>query len=295
MIDSVDELRLFIAVYESGSLRGASDRLRLTPAGASKRLLTLENRLGRRLFNRTTRKLSPTTDGEILYRYAQKILISVNDAEKLFLNRTELEGHLRITASATFVQSYLSPVVSEFLRAYPKVTMDIIPTDQVVDLAKSGIDLAIRHGFLADSTLIARKIASSRRVICASPEYLVKHGLPQKPNDLLALDGVIVGKDSNWTISKEGINHSLKINNRFSSSLGEVVRQMALAGHGIALLMDWHVRDDLEKGTLVETLSDWIVEPPVCVYAVYSSRENVSPAVEVFIDHLQEWLAEYPL
>ncbi|MBM1202048.1 LysR family transcriptional regulator [Pseudomonas fragi] len=295
MIDSVDELRLFIAVYESGSLRGASDRLRLTPAGASKRLLTLENRLGRRLFNRTTRKLSPTTDGEILYRYAQKILISVNDAEKLFLNRTELEGHLRITASATFVQSYLSPVVSEFLRAYPKVTMDIIPTDQVVDLAKSGIDLAIRHGFLADSTLIARKIASSRRVICASPEYLVKHGLPQKPNDLLALDGVIVGKDSNWTISKEGINHSLKINNRFSSSLGEVVRQMALAGHGIALLMDWHVRDDLEKGTLVETLSDWIVEPPVGVYAVYSSRENVSPAVEVFIDHLQEWLAEYPL
>lgn len=295
MIDSVDELRLFIAVYESGSLRGASDRLRLTPAGASKRLLTLENRLGRRLFNRTTRKLSPTTDGEILYRYAQKILISVNDAEKLFLNRTELEGHLRITASATFVQSYLSPVVSEFLRAYPKVTMDIIPTDQVVDLAKSGIDLAIRHGFLADSTLIARKIASSRRVICASPEYLVKHGLPQKPNDLLALDGVIVGKDSNWTISKEGINHSLKINNRFSSSLGEVVRQMALAGHGIALLMDWHVRDDLEKGTLVDTLSDWIVEPPVGVYAVYSSRENVSPAVEVFIDHLQEWLAEYPL
>lgn len=295
MIDSVDELRLFIAVYESGSLRGASDRLRLTPAGASKRLLTLENRLGRRLFNRTTRKLSPTIDGEILYRYAQKILISVNDAEKLFLNRTELEGHLRITASATFVQSYLSPVVSEFLRAYPKVAMDIIPTDQVVDLAKSGIDLAIRHGFLADSTLIARKIASSRRVICASPEYLVKHGLPQKPNDLLALDGVIVGKDSNWTISKEGINHSLKINNRFSSSLGEVVRQMALAGHGIALLMDWHVRDDLEKGTLVETLSDWIVEPPVGVYAVYSSRENVSPAVEVFIDHLQEWLAEYPL
>ena len=295
MIDSVDELRLFIAVYESGSLRGASDRLRLTPAGASKRLLTLENRLGRRLFNRTTRKLSPTTDGEILYRYAQKILISVNDAEKLFLNRTELEGHLRITASATFVQSYLSPVVSEFLRAYPKVTMDIIPTDQVVDLAKSGIDLAIRHGFLADSTLIARKIASSRRVICASPEYLVKHGLPQKPNDLLALDGVIVGKDSNWTISKEGINHSLKINNRFSSSLGEVVRQMAIAGHGVALLMDWHVREDLEKGTLVETLSDWIVEPPVGVYAVYSSRENVSPAVEVFIDHLQEWLAEYPL
>lgn len=295
MIDSVDELRLFIAVYESGSLRGASDRLRLTPAGASKRLLTLENRLGRRLFNRTTRKLSPTTDGEILYRYAQKILISVNDAEKLFLNRTELEGHLRITASATFVQSYLSPVVSEFLRAYPKVTMDIIPTDQVVDLAKSGIDLAIRHGFLADSTLIARKISSSRRLICASAEYWVKHGLPEKPNDLLALDGVIVGKDSNWTISKEGINHSLKINNRFSSSLGEVVRQMALAGHGIALLMDWHVRDDLEKGTLVETLSDWIVEPPVGVYAVYSSRENVSPAVEVFIDHLQEWLAEYPL
>ncbi len=295
MIDSVDELRLFIAVYESGSLRGASDRLRLTPAGASKRLLTLENRLGRRLFNRTTRKLSPTTDGEILYRYAQKILISVNDAEKLFLNRTELEGHLRITASATFVQSYLSPVVSEFLRGYPKVTMDIIPTDQVVDLAKSGIDLAIRHGFLADSTLIARKISSSRRLICASAEYWVKHGLPEKPNDLLALDGVIVGKDSSWTVSKGGSHHLLKIKNRFSSSLGEVVRQMAIAGHGVALLMDWHVREDLEKGTLVETLSDWVVEPPVGIYAVYSSRENVSPVVEVFIDHLQEWLKEYPL
>lgn len=295
MIDSVDELRLFIAVYESGSLRGASEHLRLTPAGASKRLLTLENRLGRRLFNRTTRKLSPTTDGEILYRYAQKILISVNDAEKLFLNRTELEGHLRITASATFVQSYLSPVVSEFLRTYPKVIMDIIPTDQVMDLAKSGINLAIRHGFLPDSNLIARKISSSRRLICASPEYWGNHGFPEKPNDLISLDGVIVGKDSSWTVSKGDTHHLVKLKNRFSSSLGEVVRQMAIAGHGVALLMDWHVREDLERGTLVKALPDWIVEPPVGIYAVYPSRENVSPVVEVFIDHLQKWIKGHPL
>lgn len=169
MLDSIDELRLFIAVFEEGSIRAASERMGMTAAGASKRLLALEDSVGRRLFNRTTRKLSPTSDGEKLYQHALSILESVKKAERGFFQKTEMTGHLRITASATFAQGYLSSVVSSYLKRYPGVIVDLHPTDQLVDLAAHGTDLAIRHGVMADSSLIAQRISASRRLICAAP------------------------------------------------------------------------------------------------------------------------------
>lgn len=295
MLDSIDELRLFVAIFETGSIRAASERMRITAAGGSKRLLALEDSVGRRLFNRTTRKLSPTSDGEKLYQHALSILESVEKAEQRFLQKTEITGHLRITASATFAQGYLSSVVSSYLKRYPDVTVDIHPTDQMVDLTAHGTDLAIRHGVMADSSLIAQKISASRRLICAAPDYWEKEGMPTSPTKLTTLDGLIVGKDSNWVMSRGDIKKTCKIRNRFSSSLGEVVRQMAIDGHGIALLMDWHVRDDLESGTLVEAFSDWTIDPPVGIYAVYPSRENIAPTVLSFIAHLKEWVSANPI
>lgn len=295
MLDSIDELRLFIAVFEEGSIRAASERMGMTAAGASKRLLALEDSVGRRLFNRTTRKLSPTSDGEKLYQHALGILESVVKAERGFFQKTEITGHLRITASATFAQGYLSSVVSSYLKRYPGVIVDLHPTDQLVDLAAHGTDLAIRHGVLADSSLIAQRISASRRLICAAPQYWEKQGVPTSLKDLTTLDGLIVGKDSSWTMSRGGVKKTCKIRNRFSSSLGEVVRQMAIDGHGVALLMDWHVRDDLDSGKLVEAFSDWAIEPPVGIYAVYPSRENIAPTVLSFIAHLKEWVAAHPV
>lgn len=267
----------------------------MTAAGGSKRLLALEDSVGRRLFNRTTRKLSPTSDGEKLYQHALSILESVEKAERGFFQKTEITGHLRITASATFAQGYLSSVVSSYLKRYPGVIVDLHPTDQLVDLAAHGTDLAIRHGVLADSSLIAQRISASRRLICAAPHYWEKQGMPTSLKDLTTLDGLIVGKDSSWTMSRGGVKKTCKIRNRFSSSLGEVVRQMAIDGHGVALLMDWHVRDDLDSGKLVEAFSDWAIEPPVGIYAVYPSRENIAPTVLSFVAHLKEWVAAHPV
>ena len=295
MLDSLDELRLFLAVYEEGTIRAAAQRLGLTAAGGSKKLLALEDRLGRRLFNRTTRKLSPTADAEKLQRFARQILDGVMEAERTFSEAQDVSGSLRITASATFAQGYLARVLSSFLAAYPKVVVDLHPTDQVVDVVAKGFDLAIRHGVLADSSMVAQRISDSRRVICAAPVYWDKVGVPRLPRDLTNLEGLIVGKEVNWSLSKGGSQQSIKIKRRFESSQAEVVRQMALDGHGIALLADWHVKPDLVSGRLVEALTDWNVEPNVGVYAVYPSRENMAPPVRAFIEHFKEWATIHPI
>ncbi|MGE8185825.1 LysR family transcriptional regulator [Pseudomonas sp. NPDC086278] len=295
MLDSIDELRLFSAVFEEGSIRAASERLGMTAAGGSKRLLSLEDRLGRRLFNRTTRKLSPTPDGQTLYEHAQAILASVQDAERGLSNATEITGRLKITASATFARGYLSSALSHYLTRYPKVIVELHPTDRMVDLVAEGIDLAIRHGVMADSTLIAQKISPSRRLICAAPTYWEKHGMPTSPKDLATCDGLIIGKENRWSFARAGVEKTVKMRSRFESGMGEVVRQMAVAGHGVALLADWHVGDDLRSGVLVEALADWSIEPQSGIYAVYPSRENIAPTVRSFVAHLKEWMAAHPV
>jgi LysR family transcriptional activator of dmlA len=171
MLDSIDELRLFTAVFEEGSIRAASERLGMTAAGGSKRLIALEDRVGRRLFNRTTRQLSPTADGQKLYEHAQAILASVQDAERGWFDETEITGRLRITAAATFARDYLSKIISSYLTLYPNVIVELDATDRMVDLVAEGFDLAIRHGALADSTLIAQRVSPSPRLICAAPAY----------------------------------------------------------------------------------------------------------------------------
>lgn len=295
MLDSIDELRLFTAVFEEGSIRAAAERLGMTAAGGSKRLLTLEDRVGRRLFNRTTRKLSPTSDGQKLYQHAQTILASVRDAERGLFDDTEVTGRLRITASAAFAQHYLSRVISSYLSDYPQVVVELDPTDRTVDLVAEGIDLAIRHSVMPDSTLIAQKIAASRRLICAAPGYWEQHGVPASPKELADCDGLIIGKDNRWSLARAGQQTTVKIRRRFESSMGEVVRQMALDGHGVALLADWHVGADLRSGKLVEAFSDWSVEPATGIYAVYPSRENIAPALSSFVAHLKAWVVGHPV
>jgi DNA-binding transcriptional LysR family regulator len=295
MFDSIDELRFFVAVFESGSIRAASEKLDITAAGGSKRLLALEDRIGHRLFNRTTRRLSPTTYGEQFHLHVQAILGSVDDARRALSDKAEISGRLRITASATFARSYLSSVVSSYLTRYPKVSVELDLTDRMVDLVAEGVDLAIRYGALEDSTLIAQQIAPCRRLVCAAPEYWREHGMPSSPAELASHNGLIIGGQRRWTFARAGLEQTVRMQGRFAASMGEVVRQMALDGHGVALLADWHVADDLKAGRLVEGVTGWSVEPPIGIFAVYPSRENVSPAVRSFIAHLKAFVGEQPL
>jgi len=295
MLDSIDDLRFFAEVYASGSIRAAAEKLGISPAGGSKRLLGLEDRIGHRLFNRTTRRLSPTTYGEHFHPHVLTILEGVDAAQRVLANDADIAGRLRITASATLARSYLSEVVSSYLNRYPKVSVELDLTDRMVDLIAEGVDLAIRYGALEDSTLIAQQITPCRRLVCASPAYWRDHGMPSSPAQLSAHTALIIGAQRRWVFARDDVQEAVRMRGRFAASMGEVVKQMALDGHGVALLADWHVAEDLRAGRLVEALSDWSVEPPIGIFAVYPSRENVSPAVRSFIAHLKQQVSEKPL
>ncbi|WP_285424754.1 LysR family transcriptional regulator [Pseudomonas sp. efr-133-TYG-103a] len=295
MLDSIDDLRFFAEVYASGSIRAAAEKLGISPAGGSKRLLGLEDRIGHRLFNRTTRRLSPTTYGEHFHPHVLTILEGVDAAQRVLANDADIAGRLRITASATLARSYLSEVVSSYLNRYPKVSVELDLTDRMVDLIAEGVDLAIRYGALEDSTLIAQQITPCRRLVCASPAYWRDHGMPSSPAQLSAHTALIIGAQRRWVFARDDVQEAVRMRGRFAASMGEVVKQMALDGHGVALLADWHVAEDLRAGRLVEALADWSVEPPIGIFAVYPSRENVSPAVRSFIAHLKQQVSEKPL
>ncbi|MBJ9975725.1 LysR family transcriptional regulator [Pseudomonas sp. S75] len=295
MFDSLEELRFFAQVYASGSIRSAADSLGITPAGGSKRLQNLENRIGRRLFNRTTRQLSPTPYAEKFYPHVAAILASVEAAQHALGDSAEISGRIRLTSSATFAGQYLSDVISSYMRRYPAVSLELDLTDRVVDLVAEGVDLAIRYGALEDSTLIAQLIAPCRRLVCASPDYWRQHGLPDSPEDLKRHAALLIGGQDRWQFALGAQRQTVRVSGHFTSSMGEMVRQMALDGHGMALLADWHIAQDLRAGRLVEALPQWQVEPPIGLFAVYPSRDNQSPAVRCFIAHLKEQIEISPL
>ncbi|WP_271409280.1 LysR family transcriptional regulator [Pseudomonas sp. Q1-7] len=295
MFDSIDELRFFVEVYATRSIRAAAETLGITPAGGSKRLLSLEDRIGQRLFNRTTRHLSPTTYGEQFHQHVVGIIKSVDAAQRALSESSGVAGRIRITSSATFAGSYLSGVVSSYMCRYPDVSVELDLTDRMVDLVAEGVDLAIRYGALEDSTLIAQLVSPCRRLVCASPEYWRLHGMPSCPEELKARNALTIAGQDRWVFAKATEQRTVRVRGGFSATMGEVVRHMAIDGHGFAMLADWHVAEDLKAGRLIEALPDWSVEPPIGIFAVYPSRENLSPAVRSFISHLKEQVKDRPL
>lgn len=301
MLDSLDELRLFCAVYECCSIRQAAELLNMTPAAGSKRLLAMENRLGLTLFYRTTRTLSPTANGESLYHHAKSILQAAILAEQGLHPAKAISGKLKITTSASFSQSYLDPMISQYLTLHPHVRIEVLATDDPINLIERGIDLAIRHGPLRDSSLIGQKLSNSGRVLCASPKYLDTSTVPTHPEELTNHSLLVVGKEPTWQFEPltpkagEPSKVTVKLRPRYSSTLGESILQMALDGHGIAVLSDWHVRDDIQKGHLVPLLSAWSIVPTIAIHALYPSRINVSPVVRNFIEYLKDWVNKHPI
>lgn len=295
MLDSIDELRLFSKVFETGSIRQAADSLNISAAAASKRLFSLENKLSVKLFYRTTRSISPTDSGQKLYQQVNDILRSVCQTESLFSANAQLKGTIRLTASASFSQGYLAPFLSHFLSQNPQVSIDVLATDEPVDMVERGIDVAIRHGPLRDSSLIGRHLADSGRVLCAAPGYLARHGFTDHPDALHQHSLLVVGKESSWQFRQNNISKTIRLSPRFASTLGESVYQMTLAGHGIAVLSDWHVRDALADGRLVPLLADWQIVPSISIHVLYPARDNMPLAVSTFITHLERWVKQHPI
>ena len=297
-MDRIGDIALFLRVLDLGSISAAARSLDLSVAVASQRLKRLEADLNVRLLHRTTRHLTPTPEGLLLAEQGRAL---VEDLEALSdsLRRTGggIAGTLRMTTSSTFGRLYVSPLLPEFLALHPEVRVSVDLNDMKVDLVNAGMDLAIRIGALDDSTLVARKLASNRRVLCASPDYLRKHGEPQTPDDLAQHDCLLLvgtqGRQDTWRVQGPDGEVAVRVHGRIESNQGELLRDAAIAGMGIAMHSTWHVNGDLRAGRLQVVLPDWPLAD-TGIHAVMPQRRLVPPRVRAFVDFLAQRLGETP-
>jgi len=298
-MDRIGDIGLFLRVLDAGSISAAARSLDLSVAVASQRLKRLERELGVRLLHRTTRQLHPTPEGLQLAEQGRAL---VEDLESLTgslrQSATDISGTLRVTMSAAFGGQYISPLLPEFLRRHPRVKLSVNLNDQVVDLIGAGFDLGIRVGALGDSSLVARRLASNQRVLCASPAYLRKHAAPRTPADLAAHECLLLvgsqGRQDVWHFTdREGRDIAQRVRGRFESNQGALLRDAVVAGLGIALHSLWHVHEPLRRGQLRVLLPDYPIAA-TGIYAVMPQRRLVPPRVRAFVDFLAERLGDRP-
>lgn len=296
-MDPLDGIAAFARAVDSGSFSAAARRLKISKSAVSAHVQRLEERLGVRLLNRTTRRLSLTDAGAAYYRHCARILTEAEAAEQAAgaLQR-EPRGTLRISAPDTFGWMHVAPAIPAFLKRYSELGVDVSLSPAHVNLVDEGLDLAIRIGVLADSPLIVRKLAPSRLVVCAAPAYLKAHGMPQDPNDLArhnCLCTSLLPWDEEWRFTGKRGEARVTVGGSFRSNSAEMLRAAALDGTGIAVLPTWAVAEPLRAGTLRRLLSDW--EPPAStIYAVYPDNRLMSKKVRAFVDHLARHFGRTP-
>lgn len=289
-MDRLLGMEVFVRVVDSGSFAGAARDLSMSRAMVSKHVQSLEDRLGVRLLNRTTRRVSLTEIGTAYYERAQTVLFDVEEAEKVIGDLQQgARGTLRINAPMSFGIRHLTPALCDFRRDFHHVQIDLTLNDRYVDLVEEGIDLAIRIGNLADSTLIARKLAPCRILLCASPDYLDRRGIPETPADLGKHDHLLytlTQKPQILTMTPhEGPQETVMIQGPVSANNGDVLCQMALEGAGIVALPSFIVGPALASGALAPILPQYYL-PSLNVYAVYPHARYLTTKVRVLIDYL---------
>jgi DNA-binding transcriptional LysR family regulator len=297
MADTLSEMSVFSRVVAAGSLSGAARELGLSPAMVSRRVAALEGRLGVRLINRTTRSLRLTDEGASYYDTCTRLLAEIEEADAaVSAGRVEPQGILKVALPASFGNRHIAPLVPDFAARYPKVQLALSLSDRNVNLLEEGFDLAIRIAHLEDSSLAARKLAPNTRIICASPEYLRRHGTPRTPQDLAAHNCL---STTDFTTSWEykgpdGAPGSVRVSGRYVCDNWEVLREWALAGLGVALKSTWDVRRHLEEGALVSLCPGYSFDTDVAIYAVYPHRRFLPAKTRVFIEFLADSFGPEP-
>jgi len=282
-------MAVFSKVVAAGSLSAAARDLGLSPAMVSRRLAALEARLGVRLLNRTTRSLHLTDEGAAYYESCARVLAEIEHANSaVAAGRHEPQGTLRVALPAAFGNQYVAPLIPQFAARYPEVQLALSLSDRSVDLVQDGFDLAIRIAALTDSSLAARKLAPNHRVVCASPEYLRRHGAPRTPDDLPQHNCLLAADvASRWDYrGPDGKRGSVRVTGRYWCDNWEVLREWAVAGLGVALKSTWDVRGHLESGALVPLLPGYNFDSDVAIYAVYPHRRHLPAKTRAFIDFL---------
>src|SRR5688500_10940068 len=296
MADALQEIAVFARIVGTGSLSAAARDLGLSPALVSRRLSGLETRLGVRLINRTTRSLHLTDEGAAYYETCTRVLAEMEEADAaVSAGRAEPRGILRVALPASFGNQHVAPLIPKFIERYPDVQLALSLSDRAVNVVEEGFDLAIRIADLADSSLAARRLAPNRRVVCASPAYLKRHGAPHTPEDLAQHNCLATDFSMNWDYrDPDGKPGSVRVNGRYACDNWEVLREWALAGLGVALKSTWDVRRHLEDGSLVSLLPGYTFASDVAIYAVYPHRRHLPAKTRAFIEFLAESFGPEP-
>jgi DNA-binding transcriptional LysR family regulator len=297
LMERSGEMEVFARVVQHGAFSAAARSLDLTPSAVSKLIARLEDRLGARLLLRTTRALPLTEEGEAYHRAALRILQELNEADQS-VAAGAVRGHLRVSATLPFGRMCVAPLIPAFLERHPDVIVDLSLTDEVIDLVAERTDIAIRVGTLPDSALMARKLAETRRVVCAAPAYLERKNTPRVPADLRAHDCLRFNfrrARPAWPFRDDGIDLEQPISGNMLLNNGETMRQMALAGVGIARLGRFHVSADLAAGRLVEVLESYNPGDLELIHAIYVPSGHVPRRVRAFIDYLAENVGRLPV
>lgn len=287
---SWEGMQEFAAVADSGSFTRAARRLGISIAQVSRQVGQLEERLGARLLYRTTRQLSLTEAGELYLTHCRQLLESLADAEQAVSQlQAEPQGQLKLTAPLAYGHSHIAPLVLEFMQRYPLLEVSLDLSNQVQDLVHDGYDLAIRIGRLTDSSLMARKLGQRRHHVCASPDYLARHGAPRRPQELLQHQCLQIGNDG-WHLQVNGRRQTFRVQGRMRCSTAAPLAEAAMRGMGLAQLPDYYVAAYLESGALVEVLADY-AEPEEGIWALYPHNRQLSPKVRLLVDFLADSLA----
>ncbi|PHM25400.1 LysR substrate-binding domain-containing protein [Xenorhabdus budapestensis] len=288
----LQDLRIFLLVAKRASFVAVAEEIGASPAFISKRIAILENVLNVSLLHRTTRRVSITEDGERIYEWAQHILNDVNQMlDELSELRQEPQGKIRITSSFGFGRKFVAPALSALIQTYPQLDLRFDVEDRLVDLATEGIDLDIRIGDDIDDNLIARKLASNRRILCASPAYLARNPMPKSINEFPSHACLVIKERDHpfgiWKLQNSTCTQSVKVTGPMSSNHGEIIHQWCLDGHGITLRSYWDVRENIKSGALVHILPEYYQSANI--WAVYVTRLAMSARIRVTVEFLERY------
>lgn len=292
---NIEHLKLFVRIAATHNISLAGKELGLSPAVSSTHINKLEASLGVRLIHRTTRRVSLTEEGQAFLPHAEDVLESIETARaSVGAGSVRPQGKLRVTASASFGRMHLLPVLGDFLQHFPDLVVDLHLSDSIVDMVEGGFDIAIRDDSLNDSTLIARKLATDSRIVCASPDYLAQHGEPLSPEDILNHQCVNLMGLETWVFDTPDGHQSIKTKNRLRTDNGEAARDACVKGIGISLTSTWCSYQHLQRGDLVQILKDYPLVSDTAIWAVYPSSRLLAPKVRAFIDYFSEYFGDTP-
>lgn len=290
-MDRLDELAVLVAVVDQGSLVAAARRLRRSPPAITRALAALERRVGARLIERTTRRLSATEAGRALAEQS-RALLSAYDETVADVSPAPVRGLLRITAPVQFGRRHVAPIVTAFLRKFPESQVELVLHDRYLDLIEEALDVAVRIGALADSSLLVRRVGEVRRLVVASPDYLARRGTPAKPAELTAHDTIFSTSTwgpLEWRFGSRGRTTVVRLVPRLLANDVEARLAAARAGHGIVRVLSYQVSEDMAAGRLVRLLRGF-EPPPLPVQLVAASRAHMPPKIRTFLDLAAEQL-----